>query len=117
MDNKECDLSCDPANPRRHEVPGPHGVKSVTEDCVEVSNQASALVNTTGKRLVQQSLYPKLFVRTRSSSLGNISPTEIATTIVQDTLTPNPPDWQRIPISRNQKRKDRNFSPLRLKKS
>lgn len=116
MENEECDLSCDPANPRRHEVPGPRGVKSVTEDCADVGNQASASVNTTGKRIfIQQAFHPSLFTRTRSSSLGNIPqiPPPTQTTLGKnlELITSKPPDWQRVPVPRNHKRKKISQSP------
>ncbi|KAL0840030.1 hypothetical protein ABMA28_015354 [Loxostege sticticalis] len=41
-------MSCDPANPRRSQVPGPESVKLATEDCVEVGDQAPTSVNVTG---------------------------------------------------------------------
>lgn len=109
MENKECDLLCDPANPRRYEVPGPCGEKYATEDCVEAGNQAPTPVNATGKRFIQQAFHPSLFKRTRSSSLGSIPQVEAATTMSQnktpDTAAPKPPDWQRVPVSRSNKRK------------
>lgn len=80
IEKGECDLSCDPANPRRHEVPGPYGVKYVTGDYAGVGNQGPASVNATGKRYIQQAFHPSLFTRTRSSSLGNISQLETTTT-------------------------------------
>lgn len=108
MEKEICDLSCDPANPRRHEVPGPYGVKSATEDCAGVGNQAPVPVNATGKRYIQQTFHPSLFTRTRCSSLGNTPPLETTTALEDsssDTFVPKPPDWQRIPGIRNQKRK------------
>ncbi|CAG9790481.1 unnamed protein product [Diatraea saccharalis] len=41
MSNIEVDMSCDPANPRRSQVPGLESVKLATEDCTGVGNQAS----------------------------------------------------------------------------
>lgn len=116
MENEKCDLSCDPANPRRHEVTGPHGVKYVTEDCADVGNQASATVNATGKRTyIQQAFHPSLFIRTRSSSLGSISQIEPTTQAKLgknlELITPHPPEWQRVPVSRNHKRKKLSQTP------
>lgn len=114
-------MSCDPANPRRHEVPGPRGVKSATEDCAGVSNQAPVPVNATGKRFVQQALYPNLFIRTRSSSLGSLPQATTVNTMLHnidsDAPVPEPPDWQRVPVDRNKKRKRENLqspSPERI---
>ncbi|CAK1588944.1 unnamed protein product [Parnassius mnemosyne] len=117
--NRECDLSCDPANPRRSPVPGPESVKSATEDTTGVSNQAPVPVNVTGKRLIQQAFHPSLFMtRSRSKSLSNtpcssseeasdkgIQQSHFNDTEPQKDITMHPPDWQRVPSIRNPKRK------------
>ncbi|CAH0720649.1 unnamed protein product, partial [Brenthis ino] len=69
--NMECDLSCDPANPRRSLVPGPESVKYATEVSTGVGDQAPVKENATGRRkMVQQAFHPSLFSRPRSNSLG-----------------------------------------------
>lgn len=121
----ECDLSCDPVDPRRSLVPGPESVKLVTEDCIEVGNQASVTVTATGntKKFVQQAFHPSLFLsRPRSSSVGNpANPNNSTNTTQADTIrlskpttdanTPCPPEWQRVPTGNNRKRKKIAQSP------
>lgn len=118
MSNNESDcLSCDPANTRRPPVPGLEGVKLVTEDSIEVGNQASMVVNVTGsKKFVQQAFHPSLFfTRPRSNSLGG-NPSHSEKIQEGESLTQQhsyrtmnttmcPPSWQRVPDSRNAKRK------------
>ncbi|CAH2103968.1 unnamed protein product [Euphydryas editha] len=124
-DNRECVMSCDPANPRRSPVPGLESVKSATEDTTGVSNQAPVPVNVTGKRLVQQAFHPSLFIsRSRSPSISSppctskeepytqkdqqsqcLDPEPIKSTSTQ------PPNWQRVPLIRNPKRKKIANSP------
>lgn len=74
MSDNDVDLSCDPANARRLQLPGPVSVKYVTEDSTRVGDQALVKVNATGtsnKKLMQQAFHPSLFItRTRSPSLG-----------------------------------------------
>ncbi|CAG9792099.1 unnamed protein product [Diatraea saccharalis] len=78
--NKECDMSCDPANPRRQPVSGLDGVKLATEDSTGVGTQAPVTVNATGqnknksKNLVQQVFHAGLFTRPRSASVGSVPP-------------------------------------------
>lgn len=121
--SNECDLSCAPANPRRPLVPGPEGVKSATEDGIEVATQASMPVNATGqKKLVQQAFHPSLFLnRPRSSSLGSLSnqasakekcsqSSEDSAETLRDTTCP--PPWQRVPVSRGVKRKKTSYGPV-----
>ncbi|CAB3254660.1 unnamed protein product [Arctia plantaginis] len=117
-------MSCDPANPRRSLVPGPESVKLATEDLMEVGDQASITVNTTGsKKLTQQIFHRSLLItRPRSNSLGG-KPLESLQTVVEpprDMATQNapsqqdtvcPPSWQRVPGTRNPKRKKVNDSP------
>ncbi|CAK1547670.1 unnamed protein product [Leptosia nina] len=113
----------------RYIVPGSASVKYVTEDCVEVGDQAPMTVNVTGstnKKLTQQALHPGLFItRPRSSSLSNIKTTESknppATPVIMDNdhLVNNdcpPPSWQRIPTSRYPKRKRLSNSPPQYQK-
>lgn len=124
MSDTNVDLSCDPANARRSQVPGPASVKYVTEDCAAVDDQASATVNATGstnKKLVQQAFHPSLFItRPRSNSLGNIktmdssTPHPMSPTItIADDEDNNicPPSWQRVPTNRYPKRKKLSNSP------
>lgn len=108
MSNNENNLSCDPANARRSQIPGSESVKLTTEDYAEVGDQASVSVNATGsvnsKRMVQQAFHPSLFItRPRSNSIGAI-PTQ-ATQNTASNITCNPPPWQRVPSNRNKKRK------------
>lgn len=134
MENDTSDLSCDPANPRRYEVPGPHGVKCTTEDYVDVSNQASTSVNVTGKKpshsetsrkaYTQQVFHRSFFVnRPRSSSLSAL-PTAEGTNDSQPQLEETdsqkdssmlsqeqPPSWQRIPTTKKRKICDEPPSP------
>lgn len=114
MSRKECDLSCDPANPRRSPVPGLESGKYATEDCAVAGNQASVPENATGnKKLVQQAFHPSLFTtRTRSASTGSRSDLdEFSMHKLKQQVKENqclnayPPEWQRIPTSRNPKRK------------
>lgn len=123
------DMSDDPANTRRSQVPGPVGVKSVTEDYAGVGDQAPVLVNASGsssssRRLVQQAFHPGLFLsRPRSSSLGSSqSPLEHLTNTSQgkETLIPTqpekdsgtrPPDWQRVPTTRSTKKRKLSSPP------
>lgn len=120
MSNKECDLSCDPANPRRSPVPGLESGKYATEDCAVAGNQASVPENATGnKKLVQQAFHPSLFTtRTRSASTGSRSDLdEFSMHKLKQQVKENqclnayPPEWQRIPTSRNPKRKKLADSP------
>lgn len=73
--NRKCDMSCDPANPRRLPVSGLEGEKSATEDSTWVGTQAPVTVNATGqnKRYVQQAFHPSLLQRPRSASVGSAS--------------------------------------------
>ena len=131
MSDLECDLSCDPANPRRPLISGSEGVKFATEDSAEVGDQASVVVNTTGtRRYVQQAFHPSMFAnRPRSSSLGSkpntnttsqvsgsiscatgIDPphsgqsTEHSTTVSTEQLDiEEHPQWQRVPTSKKRK--------------
>ncbi|CAG9789081.1 unnamed protein product [Diatraea saccharalis] len=127
MSDGEYDLSCDPANPWRSQVPGPASVKLVTENPIRVGDQALMTVNTTGntsRKLIQQAFHPSLFItRPRSNSFGNTPrfannlteggpPDSIsqATSVSDDNNNP-PPPWQRVPTQRNQKRKKFTNSP------
>lgn len=92
-ENNESVLPCNPASPRRYQVPGPDSVKLTTEDFVEVCSQASTIVNapgesnyelpllkgnsilenvTTNKRFVQQVLDTSLFTRPKPTASSNI---------------------------------------------
>lgn len=117
-------MSCDPANPRRSPVPGPESVKLVTEDLMEVGDQASITVNTTGsKKLTQQAFHPSFFItRPRSNSLGSNLPHSSRTVAEppRDSATQkspsqqgivSPPPWQRVPGNSNRKRKKISDSP------
>lgn len=133
MSDNDNAMSCDPANPRRSQVPGPASVKFVTEDLSGVGDQAPVLVNAPGsssssssKKLVQQAFHPGLFMRPRSSSLGSnkqieARPTSSNQPLTYDTETETtsicPPIWQRVPISRNPKRKKISNSPETVKTS
>lgn len=111
--NNECDMSCDPANPRRPSVPGLEGVKLATEDSTRVGTQAPVAVNATGqtKKYVQQAFHPSLFsIRPRSASLGSVLPSNNEETEVKDTQNndegePQLPEWQRAPLNRNPNKK------------
>lgn len=126
--NENVSTSCDPANPRRSLVPGPESVKLVTEDLMEVGDQASITVNATGsKKLTQQAFHRSMFItRPRTNSSGCKSP-EIppaAAKSPRDTTQPqatptnspsqkdtvSPPSWQKVP-GRNPKRKKPSNSP------
>lgn len=119
MSNNENALSCDPANPRRSQVSGPASVKLATEDSTGVGDQAPVIVNATGsKTLVQQAFHPALFItRPRSASLGSTSKkTSSDEQNTKNSLSSSenplvPPPWQKIPVSRNKKRKLSEASP------
>lgn len=127
MNVNDIDLSCDPANARRSQVPGPAGVKLITEVCAGVDDQATVTENVTGnarRNYIQQAFHPSLFIsRPRSSSLGNnpstpiitkekdLSPTPPKTITIDDDDNICPPTWQRIPTHRNSKRKKLSNSP------
>lgn len=91
---------------------------------MEVGDQASITVNATGsKKLIQQAFHRGLFTtRPRSNSLGSKPPESLQTVAEppRDTATeilPNqqgsvcPPSWQRVPGTRNPKRKKVSDSP------
>lgn len=126
MNEKDIVLSCDPASPRRLQVPGPASVKSVTEDCAGASDQASVSGNATGsntKKYVQQAFHPSLFTqRPRSFSLGNPvcnkeNTSSLSEAIATDNdVKPGHPVWQRSPTQRNSKRKRQTNSPSNTKR-
>lgn len=86
------------------------------------------------KKLVQQAFHPSMFIRPRSASLGNIgapSSTQYLQEMKQPldmntgTISPDnteidtrktkcPPSWQRLPTTRNPKRKKVSDSPPRM---
>lgn len=127
MENNDNAMSGDPANTRRSQVPGPVGVKSVTEDSTGVGDQAPVIVNASGsnKKFVQQAFHPSLFIsRPRSSSLGNIHqrPEQhpVITNQGKESSSPPgyqedhntcPPNWQRVPTSRSTKKRKLNSPP------
>lgn len=134
-------MSCDPANARRSQVPGPASVKLATEVCTEVGDQASVTENATGRtkrNLVQQAFHPSLFTsRSRSSSLGsnpniastsnkNLTPTAPGATSIDNgvhtcppifSAEPSrqgatlPPPWQRALTAQIHKRRRTSNSP------
>ncbi|CAB3258396.1 unnamed protein product [Arctia plantaginis] len=92
----------------------------------EIGNIDHSNINgSNSKRLVQQAFHPGLFTRQRSSSLGSnqskTQPTSGDQPVDTETETtePCPPTWQRVPVSRNPKRKktSNNSSPETVKTS
>lgn len=132
---KDCDLSCDPADPRRSQVPGPESVKLATEDCVEAGDQASSSVYATGntKKYVQQAFHQSMFLnRPRTPSVGNSSKTSGSTNPVPiqsvpkpqngtpkelDSQNPAPPPWQKAPSPRTNKKRKISESPPQAEKT
>lgn len=104
---------CNPASPRRSQVPGPVSEKFVTEDSTGVAAQASVSVNATGEkpkaRLVQQAFHKGMFInRPRSSSVGELC---ITTPQPSKGTMPHSLDWQKVPTTRSGKRRRTSISP------
>lgn len=89
--------------------------KSLTsseEQSSGVATQATVVQNPTGRKvLVQQAFHPSLFLsRPKSAPIGSSSAPSTEDTESRDvpltpTTAPHPPSWQKVPCSKNKKRK------------
>lgn len=109
-----------PSPPTHHTIQ----INSQNSQEDQISVVSNAVGRSTSKKLVQQAFHPSLFLaRPRLGSAGNNSssiPVDQSPTPVPCSpgpKTPQPPTWQRVPTSRNTKKRKLSSSPDPVKTS